>query len=84
MFPSGHSRLDRACLACPGYPRSRPLGQTSRLGSFVPTTEVRLFNHLVPTEEHLSVMVILAARLAAILLRIARGLRHADKGQPRL
>jgi len=39
--------------------------------------ESRLFDHLVPTGEHLSAMVIQAARLAAILLRIARGLRPA-------
>ena len=44
----------------------------------------RLFDHLVPTGEHLSAMVIRAARLAAILRRIARGLRHADKGSARL
>src|SRR6266496_1037693 len=38
-----------------------------------------LFDHLVATGEHLAAMVIRAARLAAILLRIARGLQHADK-----
>src|SRR5882757_1645917 len=26
--------------SCPGYPRSRPLGRTSRFGSFVPKAEV--------------------------------------------
>jgi hypothetical protein len=36
------------------------------------------FDHLVAMGEHLSAMVIRAARLAAMLLRIARGLRHAE------
>src|SRR5258708_20299615 len=39
---------------------------------------------LVAKGEHLAAMVIRAARLAAILLHIARGLRHADKDPPRL
>ena len=39
--------------------------------------KVRLFDHLVPTGEHLSAMVIRAARLAAILLHIARDRRPA-------
>ena len=39
---------------------------------------------LVAPGEHLAPMVIQAARLAATLLRIARGLRHADKGPARL
>jgi hypothetical protein len=39
---------------------------------------------LVAPGEHLSAMVIRAARLAAILLQIARGLPRADKGPPRL
>ena len=34
----------------------------------------------VATGEHLAAMVIRAARLAAILVRIATGLRHVDKG----
>jgi hypothetical protein len=51
----------------------------------VPIAEVAaLLDRLVVTCEHLAAMVIRAAQLAAILLRIARGLRHADKGQPRL
>ena len=40
----------------------------------------RTHSILVATGEHLAAIVIRAARLAAILLRIARGLRHADKG----
>src|SRR6266851_1611702 len=40
----------------------------------------RTHSILVATGEHLAVMVIRATRLAAILLRIARGLPHADKG----
>ena len=36
-----------------------------------------LLDHLIVTGEHLAAMVIQAARLAAILLRIARGLRPA-------
>ena len=39
-----------------------------------------LLDRLVATGEHLAAMVIRAARLAAILLRIARGLRRAYKG----
>jgi hypothetical protein len=39
---------------------------------------------LVAPGEHLAPMVIRAARLAAILLRIARGLRHEDNGSARL
>ena len=39
---------------------------------------------LVVTGEHLAAMVIRAARLAAILLPIARGLRPAEKGGARL
>jgi hypothetical protein len=35
---------------------------------------------LVAVGEHLDAVVIRAARLAAILLPIARGLQHADKG----
>ena len=38
-------------------------------------------DHLVATGEHLDAIVIQAARLAAILLRIAQDIRHADKGQ---
>jgi hypothetical protein len=38
------------------------------------------FDHVVREGEHLTAMVIQAARLAAILLRIARGLRLADRG----
>src|SRR4029077_20386865 len=41
-----------------------------------------LFDHLVATGEHLATMVIRAARLAAILLRIARDRRPA-KGPAR-
>ncbi len=37
-----------------------------------------------PRASTLAGMVTRAARLFAILLRIARGLRHADKGPPRL
>ena len=45
---------------------------------FVPTAEVApLFDHLV-TNGRAPATVIRAARLAAILLRIARGLRHAE------
>jgi len=51
----------------------------------VPKAEVAaLLDHLVATGEYLAAMVIRAARLAAILLRIARRLRHADKGPARL
>ncbi len=52
---------------------------------FVPIAEVAaLLDHLVVTGQYLAAMVIRAARLAAILPRIARGLRHADKGSARL
>jgi streptomycin 6-kinase len=40
-----------------------------------------LFDHLFATGEHLDAIVIPAARLAAILLRVAEDIRHADKGQ---
>src|SRR5216110_2578485 len=43
------------------------------------TTEVRTHSITSATGEHLAAMVIRAARLAAILLRIARDLQHADK-----
>jgi hypothetical protein len=50
----------------------------------VPEAEVAaLLDHLVANGEHHAATVIRATRLAAILLRIARGLRHADKGPPR-
>jgi hypothetical protein len=53
----------------------QPIGSEVR---FVPTAEVvALLDHLVATGEHLAAMVIPAARLAAILLPIARGLRRA-------
>ena len=42
------------------------------------------YSILVATGEHLAAMVIRAARLFAILLRIARGLRPADKGPAHL
>ena len=58
--------------------------RTSRHVRLVPLAEVALIRSLVATGEHLAAMVIRAARLAAILLRIARGLRHADKGPARL
>ena len=57
---------------------------THRYDRKVPTTEVRLFDHLVPTGEHLSAMIIQAARLAAMLLPIAKDLRPAEKGGARL
>jgi hypothetical protein len=60
-----------------GLPRRTDILSVPRQVSKVPTTEARLFDHLVPTGEHLSAMVIRAARLAAILLRIAKGLRPA-------
>jgi hypothetical protein len=54
---------------------------TSREARKVPEAEVAaLLDHLVVTGEHLAATVIRAARLAAILLRIARGLRRAYKG----
>ena len=40
-----------------------------------------LFDHLVATGEHLAALVIQAARLAAILLRIEKDF-HADKAPP--
>jgi hypothetical protein len=43
-----------------------------------------LFDHLVATGEHLDAIVIQAALLAAILLRIAQDLRHAAKGPARI
>jgi len=43
-----------------------------------------LFDHLVATGEHLDAIVIRAARLAAILLRIAQDLRHAARGPARI
>src|SRR5260370_38691017 len=61
----------------PVFPISGPVQALSN----VPTAEVIRSSSprasLAPT-------VIRAARLAAILLRIARGLRHADKGPARL
>jgi hypothetical protein len=63
--------------------READIAQCSQHVRFVPTTEARLFDHLVPTGEHLSAMIIRATRLAAILLHIARGLRPA-KGPTRL
>jgi hypothetical protein len=57
--------------------------QSNHVGK-VPIAEDHSFDHLVATGEHLAAMVIRAARLAAILLRIARDLRHADKDPARL
>ena len=48
---------------------------------FVPIGDIALsFDHPIATGEHLAAMVIRAARLAAILRRIALRLRHADMG----
>jgi hypothetical protein len=66
------------------FPPIAAVRRTSPDFAFVPTTEVRLFDHLVPTGEHLSAMIIQAARLAAMLLPIAKDLRPAEKGGARL
>jgi hypothetical protein len=59
-----------------GYQQTDPLGPFRAISGS--------HSILVAPGEHLAAMVIRAARLAAILLRIARGLRNADKGPPRL
>ena len=65
--------------------RIADFSRTSREARKVPEAEVAaLLDHLVATSEQLAAMVIRAARLAAILLRIAQDLRHADKGPTRL
>jgi hypothetical protein len=64
--------------------READSSRTSRHVRKVPIGDIALsFDHPIATGEHLAVMVIRAAQLAAILLRIARGLRHADKGPSR-
>src|SRR5436309_6033596 len=48
----GHSRPNWAVGVIPLYPRSRPLGRTSRFGSFVPNPEVgTLFDHRVGAQQ---------------------------------
>jgi hypothetical protein len=82
MSELGHSRrIDRAPFTS-GLPRLADILRVSRHVSKVPATEVRLFDQLV-TNGRAPATVIRAARLAAILPPIARGLRPA-KGPARL
>jgi hypothetical protein len=80
---------NRKCLRLRGMsvppPESRRR-QVALSGPFrAPKAEVAaLLDHLVATAEHLASMVIRAVRLAAVLLRIAQNLRHADKGPAHL
>src|SRR6266567_2088672 len=61
----------------PLRPYERTSLSTNALSEKCQQRKSRLFDHLVATGEHLAAMVIRAARLAAILLRIAKGLRPA-------
>src|SRR6266702_8911169 len=61
----------------PIYPDKRTISAFVSMSQTCQQRKSRLFDHLVATGEHLAAMVIRAARLAAILLRIAKGLRPA-------
>jgi hypothetical protein len=69
--------------ALPVYPDKQTSSESVGMSQRCQQRKSRLFDHLVPTGEHLSAMVIRAARLAAILLHIARDRRPA-KGPARL
>jgi hypothetical protein len=75
-------------MGCPRYVRFPPNSDRrtgSRDVSNVPTTEVAAPVRSFRRDRHnLAALVIRAARLAAILLGIAKGLQHADKGSARL
>ena len=74
-----------ASVSLPKSPVSSSPGNEANNASLAPvvrygsTTEVALIRSLRRKRSSLAAMVIRAARLAAILLHVARGLRHADK-----
>jgi hypothetical protein len=80
MSRLGQKRKSRSCGGMSALRRLTDSSRTSRHVRKVPLAEVTAqLDHLVATGEHLAAMVIRAARLAEILLPIARGLQHADK-----